>query len=98
MRENPDLRSPRQNLYLEIARVERALRDGLDELRRCIDADRTDPRAAALGADCEALSAQLQGCMNLIGPGDDEQATRAVAQGLATRLRDLLREMRDDAP
>lgn len=94
MRENPDLRTPRQNLYLEIAHVERALRDGLDELRRCIDADRRDPRAAALAADCQALSAQLQSCMNLIGPGEDEDATRAVAEGLAMRLRDLTRALR----
>lgn len=93
MRENPDLRTPRQNLYLEIARVERALREGLDELRRRIDADRNDPGAAALAADCQALSAQLQSCMNLIGPGEDEEATRAVADGLAMRLRDLVREI-----
>lgn len=93
MRENPDLRTPRQDLYLEIARVERALRDGLDELGRCIGADRSDPRAAALAADVQALSAQLQSCMNLIGPGEDEDATRAVAQGLAMRVRDLLREL-----
>jgi hypothetical protein len=31
--------------------------------------------------------------MNLIGPGEDEDATRAVAQGLAMRVRDLLREL-----
>jgi hypothetical protein len=93
VRENPDLRTPRQNLYLEIARVERALREGLDELRRRIDADRDDARCAGLAADCRALSAQLQSCMNLIGPGEDEDATRAVAEGLAMRLRDLTGEI-----
>jgi hypothetical protein len=97
VRENPDLRSPRQELYLEIARTERALREGLDDLRRRLRVDRSDPRIPELAADCEALSAQLQSCMNLIGPGHDEDATRAVADGLALRLRGLLREICESA-
>jgi hypothetical protein len=98
VRENPDLRTPRQELYLEIARVERALRAGLEEIRRRLNADRGDPRIAELAADCQALAAQLQSCMNLIGPGQDEDATRAVADGLAMQLRDLLREIGSHAP
>ena len=87
------MRTPRQELYLEIARVERALREGLGQIRRGLKADRTDPRIRELVADCEALSAQLQSCMNLIGPGQDEDATRAVADGLALQLRDIVRDI-----
>jgi hypothetical protein len=97
VRENPELRSPRQELYLEIARTERALREALDDLRRRLRVDRNDPRIAELAADCRALSAQLQSCTSLIGPGHDEDATRAVADGLALRLRDLLREIGEAA-
>jgi hypothetical protein len=93
VRENPDLRTPRQELYLEIARTERALREALDDVRRRLRVDRGDPRIPELAADCEALSAQLQSCVSLIGPGHDEEATRAVADGLALRLRELLREI-----
>ena len=87
------MRTPRQELYLEIARVEHALREALDELRRRLDSDRNDPRITELATDCQGLAAQLQSCMNLIGPGHDEDATRAVADGLALRLRFLLREI-----
>jgi hypothetical protein len=36
------------------------LRDGLDDSRRRIGADRGDPRAAALAADVQALSASCK--------------------------------------
>jgi len=81
--EHPETNSPRQALYLEIARVERALRDAVDDLRARLRATPDDPECAARGARCLALSAQLLGAVSLLGPGEDEDATRAAARGLA---------------
>ena len=83
MQENPDLRTPRQELHLEIARVERALRDGVDDLRARLRSSPQDPECAARITRCLALSTQLLGAVNLLGPGEDEDATRAAARGLA---------------
>jgi hypothetical protein len=77
------MRTPRQELYLEIARVERALRDAVDDLRLRLRHNPDDPECAVRGARCLALSTQLLGAVDLLGPGEDEDATRAAARGLA---------------
>lgn len=84
--------TPRQALYREIAAVEHALRETLDTLSARLRADRKHPDIASLVARGEALSAQLSGALCLLGPGADEDATRAVAQGLAAWLAELARE------
>ena len=76
------MRTPRQELHLEIARVERALRDAVDELRARLRADPDDPECAPLTTRCLALGTQLLGAVDLLGPGEDEDATRAAARGL----------------
>lgn len=91
MQENPDLRTPRQELHLEIARVERALRDAVDDLRVRLRTTPEDPECAARIARCLALSTQLLGAVNLLGPGEDEDATRAAARGLADVVEFLVR-------
>jgi hypothetical protein len=83
MQENPVMRTPRQELHLEIARVERALRDAVNELQTCLRANPDDPQFSAHAARCLALSTQLLGAVSLLGPGEDEDATRAAARGLA---------------
>jgi hypothetical protein len=91
VQENPDLRTPRQELHLEIARVERALRDAVDDLRVRLRTTPEDPECAARIARCLALSTQLLGAVNLLGPGEDEDATRAAARGLADVVEFLVR-------
>ena len=83
MQENPHTRTPRQELHLEIARVERALRDAVDDLRARLREDPAHPECQARVERCLALSTQLLGAVNLLGPGEDEDATRAAARGLA---------------
>lgn len=77
------MRTPRQELHLEIARVERALRDAVNDLQAFLRADADDPQLGARVERCLALSTQLLGAVNLLGPGEDEDATRAAALGLA---------------
>jgi hypothetical protein len=87
-----DTTTPRQALYREIAGVEHALRETLETLSARLRADRKHLDIANLIARAQALSAQLSGAVNLLGPGADEDATRAVAQGLAGWLGELARE------
>ena len=91
MQENPEMRTPRQELHLEIARVERALRDAVDDLRVRLRRTPEDPECAARIARCLALSSQLLGAVDLLGPGEDEDATRAAARGLADVVEDFAR-------
>ena len=93
MQENPDLRTPRQELHLEIARVERALRDAVDDLRQWVRDDPADPRCVPQLERCLALAAQLLGAVDLLGPGEDEDATRATAHGLAGLTHRLARQL-----
>jgi len=94
VRENPDLRTPRQELHLEIARVERALRDSVDELRERLRAGARDEQCALLANRCLALGTQLLGAVDLLGPGEDEDATRAAARGLADFADRLAQQLR----
>ena len=86
------MRTPRQELHLEIARVERALRDAVEDLRRRLRIDPDDPERVACAVRCLALSSQLLGAVDLLGPGEDEDATRATARGLADLVYRLGRE------
>ena len=88
------MRTPRQELHLEIARVERALRDAVDDLRERLRTHPDDPECAACAARCLALCAQLLGAVDLLGPGEDEDATRAAARGLADVTRRLTQPRR----
>jgi len=83
VQENPYTRTPRQELYLEIARVERTLRDAVDDLRARLRNDVDDAECVPRIARCLTLSTQLLGAVDLLGPGEDEDATRAAARGLA---------------
>jgi hypothetical protein len=83
VQENPEMRTPRQELHLEIARVERSLRDAVDDLRARLRESPDDPECAARIERCLALSTHLLGAVSLLGPGEDEDATRAAARGLA---------------
>jgi hypothetical protein len=85
------MRTPRQELHLEIARVERALRDAVDDLRIRLRRTPEDAECAARVARCLAMSTQLLGAVNLLGPGEDEDATRAAARGLADVVEALAR-------
>jgi hypothetical protein len=84
--------TPRQSLYREIAAVEHALRETLDTLSARLRADRKHAEIATLLARAEGLAEQLLAAVGLLGPGADEDATRAVAQGLAAWLAELGRE------
>ena len=94
MRENPDLRTPRQELHLEIARVERALRDAVNDLRERLKHRPDDPECDVRAVRCLDLSTQLLGAVELLGPGEDEDATRAAARGLADLAHRLARHPR----
>jgi hypothetical protein len=95
VRENPDLRTPRQELYLEIARVERALRDAVDDLREMLRAGMPDAQCALLANRCLALSTQMLSAVDLLGPGEVEDATRAAARGLADLAHRLSQQVRE---
>lgn len=94
MRENPALRTPRQELHLEIARVERALRDAVNDLRDRLAQRPDDPECDVRAVRCLDLSTQLLGAVELLGPGEDEDATRAAARGLADLVHRLARHPR----
>jgi hypothetical protein len=100
VRENAHLRTPRQELHLEIARVERTLRDAVDELRERLRAEVRDPQCVSIANRCIALSTQLLGAVDLLGPGEDEDATRAAAHGLSDLAHRLAQQAHDtgDAP
>jgi len=85
------MRTPRQELHLEIARVERALRDAVAELRERVRTAGGAPETALLATRCIALCTQLLGATDLLGPGEDEDATRAAARGLADLVHRLAR-------
>jgi hypothetical protein len=92
VRDHREPPTARQALYLEIAQAEHALRETLETLSARMRADRKHAGIATLVARAEALSAQLTGAVELLGPGADEDATRAVANGLAAWLAELARE------